>query len=87
MIINILFFPFFGHPAVYGVIGPGIRSKPRCNLSHSYGNTRSLTHWVRPGIKPVSRCFQDTTHRSHCATAGTPDYKYSYSQFIRSRKL
>ena len=24
------------------------------DLYHSSGNTRSLTHWVRPGIKPVS---------------------------------
>ena len=23
-------------------------------LCHSHGNTRSLTHWVRPGIKPAS---------------------------------
>ena len=25
-----------------------------CNLHHSLWHTRTLTHWVRPGIKPVS---------------------------------
>ena len=25
-----------------------------CNLHHSSGNTRSLTHWAGPGIKPTS---------------------------------
>ena len=25
-----------------------------CTLCHSLGNARSLTHWVRPGIKPAS---------------------------------
>ena len=28
-------------------------------LSHSYGNTGSLTHWAGLGIEPVSQCSQD----------------------------
>ena len=34
----------------------GQKSNPShsCNLCHSRGNTRSLTHWARPGIKPAS---------------------------------
>ena len=31
-----------------------------CNLSHSCGNARSLTHCAGPGIKPVSQCSQET---------------------------
>jgi len=25
-----------------------------CNLHHSYGNARSLTHWAKPEIEPTS---------------------------------
>ena len=25
-----------------------------CDIYHSFGSTRSLTHWARPGIKPTS---------------------------------
>ena len=31
-----------------------------CDLSHSWGNARSLTLCARPGIEPVSQCSQDT---------------------------
>ena len=31
-----------------------------CDLSHSCGNARTLTHCARPGIEPASQCSQDT---------------------------
>ena len=44
--------------------------------SHSnaaYGNVRSLTHWVRPGIQAASRVLVDTRQFHYCwATTGTP---------------
>ena len=30
------------------------------NLHHSCGSARFLTHYARPGIKPVSQCSRDT---------------------------
>ena len=40
---------------------PGQGSDPSlsCNLRHSYSNTRSLTHYARMGIEPVSQGFRD----------------------------
>ena len=42
---------------------PGQGSDPShsCHLSHSYGNTRSLTHCARPGIEPVPHSSEDAT--------------------------
>ena len=51
---------FFGHPLAHGVPGPGIRSDPHCDLSHSCGNTRFLTHSAGLGIKPTSQRSRDT---------------------------
>ena len=42
--------------------GQGSDLSYSCDLSHSCGNTRSLTHCAGPGIKPVSQCFQDATN-------------------------
>ena len=35
------------------VPGPGAESKLHCDLCHSCGNSGSLTHWTKPGIKPM----------------------------------
>ena len=53
--------------------GSQARSDPscRCNLSHSCGNTGSLTHCAGLGIEPASQCSQDATE-SHCTWADTP---------------
>ena len=40
--------------------GQGSDLSQSCDLSHSCGNTKSLTHCAGLGIKPVSRCSQDT---------------------------
>ena len=32
----------------------GTASEPRLTYTTAHGNTRSLTHWTRPGIKPIS---------------------------------
>ena len=49
----VCFVLFFGCPMAHGVLGPGIRSE--LSFSLRCGNARSLTHCVRPGIKPVSQ--------------------------------
>ena len=38
----------------------------------AHGNTRSLTHWARPGIKSATSC------RFHCTTTGTPAKVFIY---------
>ena len=42
--------------------GQGPDWSHRCDLSHSYGNTRSLTHCARPGINPCPSSAQEATH-------------------------
>ena len=42
------------------------------SLHHSHSNTGSLTHWVRPGIKPVSS-WMLVRFVNHWATTGTPE--------------
>ena len=46
-----------------------LRLQPTPQLAH--GNTGSLTHWARPGIKPVSLCIL-VGFVNHWATMGTP---------------
>ena len=41
----------------------------------AHGNARSLTHWVRPGIKPATSWFL-VGFANHCATMGTPIKKF-----------
>ena len=43
-----------------------------CGLHHS--NARSLTHWVRPGIEPVSS-WMLVGFINHWATTGTPSLR------------
>ena len=42
-----------------------------CNLYHTHGNTKSLTHWARPGIEPPSLWIL-VRFITHWATTGTP---------------
>ena len=42
--------------------GQGSDLSRSCNLCSTWGNARSLTHCVRPGIEPVSQCSQDATN-------------------------
>ena len=51
-------FSFFCCPVACGVPMPGIRSKLSCELSHSCGNARFLTHCARLGIEPKSQHSQ-----------------------------
>ena len=58
------FFSFFGCPPAYGVARPVIRSEPQppaTDLSHNWGNARSLTHCARLGLgfAPASQHSQD----------------------------
>ena len=68
------FFFFFGHPAVHGVPGPGIRSEPqlwpqlKCWISNALCQAGDQTC-----IPVLPRHSQ-----SHCATVGTPS-----SQFLK----
>ena len=41
--------------------GQGSDLSHSCDLSHSYGNARSLTHHAAPGIEPSSQRSQDAT--------------------------
>ena len=56
------FFFFLAAPWHMEFLGQGSAPSCSCNLSHSCGNTGSLTHCIRPGIKPVSQCSQDTAN-------------------------
>ena len=53
-------------------LGQGSNLSWSCDLYHSCGNARSLTHCAGPGIEPMSLLLQ-RHHRSHCATVGTPN--------------
>ena len=46
-------------------LGQGSDPGCSCGLSHICGNTRSLTHCARPGIKPAPWCYRDTTILLH----------------------
>ena len=41
----------------------------------AHGNTRSLTHWVRPWVKPATSWFL-VGFVNHCATTGTPTFLF-----------
>ena len=62
IILFFLFFPHFGCPKAYGARGPGIRSEPSLELSHSCCNNECLTHCAGPGIEPVSQHSQDAAN-------------------------
>ena len=59
LFVCLFFFFFFGCPVAHGVPRPGIRSERSWDLSHSCGNTGSLTYYARWVIEPVSQCSQD----------------------------
>ena len=44
-----------------------------CDLHHSHGNARSLTHWARPGMEAASSWIL-AGFVNHWATTGTPVY-------------
>ena len=43
--------------------------------STTHGNTRSLTYWARPGIKPTTSWFL-VGFINHCVTMGTPRWNF-----------
>ena len=51
-----------------------------------HGNTRSLTHWVRPGMEPVSS-WMLVRFINRWATMGTPGSWYLYREFKASFSL
>ena len=53
------FFLFLAAPWHLEFLGQGSDRSHSCDLSHSGGNARSLTHCARPGIKPVCQRSQD----------------------------
>ena len=67
-----LFLLFRASPTAYG--GSQARHLIRAtaaSLPHSPSNTRSLTHWVRPGIE-LATSKVPSRIRFHCAMRGTP---------------
>ena len=50
---------FFSNPTALEFPGQGSDPKHCPDLSHSWGNTGSLTHCAGPSIEPVSQCSQD----------------------------
>ena len=50
-------------------------------LHHSHSNTRSLTHWARPGIKPTSSWFP-VRFLKHWATKETPHSTFSFVDYF-----
>ena len=58
-----VFFYFITAPWHTEFPGQGSDLRHRCNLRWGYGNARSLTHYARQGIKPVSQ---------HCRAATNP---------------
>ena len=52
---NTCFFLFIGTPMAYGSSqGRGQIGAVAASLHHSHSKARSLTHWSRPGIEPMS---------------------------------
>ena len=64
--ILLLFFSFFHFWPPHSIWSSWARHQIQdlscsCNLCHSCGNARSLTHCSRPGITPVTQPSQDAT--------------------------
>ena len=59
------------------LLGQGLDPSSSLNLSCSCGNARSLTHYARPTIKPVSQCSQDTAN----PIAPQQELQYLYFKF------
>ena len=57
----------------------GLIGSTTVSLCESHSNARSLTHWVGPGIEPVTS-WVPSQIRFCCATAGMP-YFYSFLLF------
>ena len=51
------------------------------NYTTAHGNTGSLTHWARPGIKPTTSWFL-VRFVNHWATMGTPFLCFLYYYFF-----
>ena len=74
--VSFLFvFSFFDCPTAHEVPRPGWDLSCSCDLSHSCGNTGSLTHCARPGIKPASQHPQDA------ASPAAPQWELMESLF------
>ena len=63
-----------------------IQAIPMQDPYHSHANTRSLTHWARPGIKPQSPWIP-VRFSMHWATTGTPVILLFYSIIISKNVL
>ena len=73
-------FFFFGCTTLYGVLlGQGLDPSHSCNLSCSCGNTRSLTHYGRPGIRTCIPALPRPCWFC-CTTAGTP--KSTFKMYV-----
>ena len=59
--VLILFFFFFPTLRHIEFLGQGSDLSHSCDLSHSYGNTRSFTHCTRLGIEPESQGSREAT--------------------------
>ena len=70
--IPFFFFPFFSHTwGIWKFPSQGWNLSHICNLHHSCGNTRSLTHCSGLGVE-LAMPQKQAGSLSHCAIAGTP---------------
>ena len=65
------FFLFWMPRGIWKFPDQGRNPSQSCDLHHSCGNTRSLTHRARLGIEPMSLPLQ-SHYQSRCSTAGAP---------------
>ena len=60
---------------IWEFLGPPSNSSRNCNLHHSYGNARSLNHYVGPGIEPLLP-QRHSRSLTHCTTVRTPSQAF-----------
>ena len=75
-IIYLFIYLFIGHTCgIWRFPGWGLIGSTTVSLCESHSNARSLTHWVGPGIEPVTS-WVPSQIRFCCATAGMPYFYY-----------
>ena len=77
---KLLFF-IFGHPAAYGVPGPGIRSKPKSQPLPQVQQCQILNPLCWPGDQTHASVLPSHC-RSHCTTAGPEAVIFLKNQII-----
>ena len=81
------FFFFFLGLHLWHMEGPGLGDEMPdlshiCELHHSCGNPRSLTHWAKPGLEPASSWIL-VGFLTRWATMGTPSLSFFNGEKLR----